>query len=518
MVASIIWSKDLTTSIEENMHTIHTIYLHIGTMKTATSSIQDTLHAESNNQLLNQVQYHYLSSIGSNQSTKFQRLFRSDELNSDTSLKLGLSKEDLKNLNNETTDAITNEVANINSSKLIMSAETMSFLNKNEFMNVKQTFEKIIPGSQIKIVLCCRNPIKYYSSLLSQSIKKYGLMQDFHQSLNYEELYENITEIFGKENIITYAFEESLSSKFGTVGYFCKKVGIPDDFICKLDIKKSNERVSAVTCDLLKNISSVLPTIKRDGSLSPGRFHLDHHDLEFLPGDSAKFTKVEVLSNFNEKTVKENIQWFNDHFNIKCDFNDISAEEQVMVYDANFEKSLKEIYVYITPVLKKLIYSYILKKISDFKLDQESIIILEQLKKWMENKYGYILGESLSDIVAKQEKDKSFDEACSQRLLVEIKNNVVKTDPFFHISKFLSSYDMNEAKEFFLDKYNSQLFNEDDKKIFNKLSKKFRADKIRLANFLRDLSGYLESYGLEDERLFFLHKAKMYNPRLIKTT
>jgi hypothetical protein len=77
---------------------------------------------------------------------------------------------------------------------------------------------------------------------------------------------------------------------------------------------------------------------------------------------------------------------------------------------------------------------------------------------------------------------------------------------------------MNEAKEFFLDKYNSQLFNEDDKKIFNKLSKKFRADKIRLANFLRDLSGYLESYGLEDERLFFLHKAKMYNPRLIKTT
>ena len=74
---------------------------------------------------------------------------------------------------------------------------------------------------------------------------------------------------------------------------------------------------------------------------------------------------------------------------------------------------------------------------------------------------------------------------------------------------------MKENSSFFLTKANSY-HDKLDNRSTNQLLKKFAKDEIRLANFLRDMSKFLEYYGMLDSSAYFLKKAKMYNPRLIQ--
>ena len=82
---------------------IKTVYVHIGTMKTATSSIQDTLYE--NQEILKKNNFLYPSELRSNHSTDFNRLFNTNEYKSDTSHKLGIDKNII---NRSYIDTITN--------------------------------------------------------------------------------------------------------------------------------------------------------------------------------------------------------------------------------------------------------------------------------------------------------------------------------------------------------------------------------------------------------------------------
>jgi len=498
---------------------IKTVYMHIGTMKTATSSIQDTLYQ--NQEILKKNNFLYPSELRSNHSTDFNRLFNINEYKSDTSHKLGIDKNKIKILNNETIDKIQKSLTNNNCQNVIFSAETLSFLTLKEFKGLKKFFADLFPEALLKIVICFRNPEEFYASLLSEWEKK-GKISDYSiKQRAMATLLPDLHSVFGQKNVIDYSFHDACSDKFGPVGYFCEKIGIKKQIINKIKFIKSNERISINAIDIIKFFNNKLPILSNN-KMNYGRFHLDHFEFESLSGESYQASIID-FPQLDRSYMNKEVDWFKKKYggNLKSRSNN----KQVINFNKDFFLRIKEIYPNITPVLKKLTYEYLNSKKTEKTLDADSKNNIDKLIEWIDENNKFISENSLKKIIDYQSKEYLNDEAYKRYLLKKLKNNKIEVfDIFKSISTFLNYYSMKEDSNFFHTKANfyhdnnihSQNTLDIDKRLTHQLLKKFAKDQIRLANFLRDISKFLENFGMSNSSAYFLKKAKMYNPRLIQ--
>jgi hypothetical protein len=441
----------------KNNH-IKNIYLHIGTLKTATSSIQDTLYA--NRESLEKNNYFYSKLFPKNHSITFQRLFSDTADESHSSIKLGLDAEKIESINSENIETIRQEISKTNCSNVIYSAEVISTFTMQELEKVKNFFNNLVPAANIHVLISIRNPIDYINSFVQQ--QKRTCINSFFD-FTYKSQFQKLFTVFGKEQIVAYKFEDACQNKFGPVGHFLNMIGISNDLITDINIITSNSSISDKAIDIIDFINDRIPMI--DGNqTSEGRIHLDYHPFHGLTGKKFQLEKDYFDVNIGLKALSENCQWLQDNLEIEYTLKEIPDKPPRIVYDHVFSEELKSIYTFLTPVLKKLTYDYIKERSQTPDIDSVSAETLNQLLVWLASNYNYIRNSSLTDIIKSQRAD------------------------------FAS-----------------------DKKHRNQLLKRFNSDDIRAGNFFRDIALFLEHYKMIEESLFFMSKAKMYSPTLKPT-
>ena len=494
----------------KNNH-IKNIYLHIGTLKTATSSIQDTLYA--NRELLEQNNYFYSKIFPKNHSTIFQRLFSDTANESHTSIKFGLDAEKIELINNRYIETIRQEISNTSCSNVIYSAELISTFTMQELEKLKEFFNNLVPTANIHVLISIRNPIDYINSFVQQR-KKTCIDSNF--DFTFKSQFQKLFTVFGKEQVVAYKFEDACQNKFGPVGHFLNMIGISNDLITDINIITSNSSVSDKAIDIIDFINHRIPML--DGNqISEGRMHLDHYPFHELTGKKFQLGKDYFDINIGLKTLSESCQWLQDSLEIEYTLKEIPDQPPRIVYDDTFSEEIKSIYAFLTPVLKKLTYDYIKERSQTPNIDSVSAKTLNQLLVWFASNSNDIGSSSISDIIKSQRAYFTSDNKHRSQLLKRLTGKDINAGNFFRdIALFLEHYDMSEKSQFFINKAKkSQRANfANDNKRRNQLLKRFTGEDIRAGNFFRDIALFLEHYEMIEESLFFMSKAKMYSPTL----
>jgi len=222
------------------------VILHIGTGKTGTSSIQDTLGA--NKKLLLRHDIYYPQNIANNHIFTFPPIFLDNPAEAIPLKKLGIKeKKEVDKKCNELKKTWIDEFDNCNSSNFILSAEDLSLssFNKNAIERMKQFLLEYFDS--ITVIAY----VRHFNGLISSQIQQ--MMKNGHPSLSFEQSIDhfigndksdifytnnlkNWLEAFPKEDIIIRPFDQAVF----------KKNSLVYDFLFALDLQMPAMRITEV--------------------------------------------------------------------------------------------------------------------------------------------------------------------------------------------------------------------------------------------------------------------------------
>ncbi|ENC5165747.1 hypothetical protein ABKR68_001263 [Campylobacter coli] len=252
-----------------------TAYVHIGTEKTGTTSIQEFLYI--NKSIIQKQNYFFAQSIGI--KNHWDLAFLGYSLNKKDSYILNNSlwnfqaiKQHKKNIFSKIKDEVKFNHKIIFSSELLQSRLT----RKREIVKL-YTFFKKIGFTNIKVICYIRDANEMLRSLLSEAIKweeidsfelkeekeeyKLGYKKNlfhFHHICNHKQTLQWWGEVFGKENLIVRLFDKNEFYQGDLLKDFIHSIGLEwdDEFIIP---PKQNESLDLLGIDLLRRINKFLP-------------------------------------------------------------------------------------------------------------------------------------------------------------------------------------------------------------------------------------------------------------------
>jgi hypothetical protein len=374
---------------------LDTVVLHVGLHKTGTSSIQKTLFERVNNKLLEEKDYVYPKSWHQNHSVPIYSAFCDNPENYHVNIKRRYSISKIKDINKQNLVKLETEIAKREKSKLIVSGEDISHLSYGNLNDLKDYIMSISTNNvTIKVIIYVRNPISWSISTVQEQIKGGKTYQDslIHIRNNLKNYFRNkidkFVQVFGKEYIDVYSFEEAVVHEYGPVGHFLSMLGFNNSEISRFDIIRANESISLLAGDMLSFINEKAPMIK-DGKIHEKRIYGD-----IVPFLGIKGPKFDVPYDFKEKLFKEcqdDIKRLKDKYGI--DYSSIPVKSQI---NYNFTKqTIRDIKkVYSNPQLSKhlreLVIEYLQKQLKN-STNPKSKLLLKQLLKELSlrNKSSY---------------------------------------------------------------------------------------------------------------------------------
>ena len=362
---------------------IDKIYVHIGVMKTATSSLQQSLFK--NRKVLKSMGDGYLYPQVSyfHHGRFFLSKFTNQHVNPRTFVRKFDGKiENMKDYAIREQAKFENEVINTNCKNVVVSGEQISFFNLEQIKKFKNYLLSLAPNAEIYIVVCTREHTSRFASEIQQSVKV-CMQVDFNDYIKKESQYyknhiEHFLGTFGKDKIIAYKFEDIKKYKNGPIELFFKKIKA-DIASNQLFNFRSNEGYSGLAVDILMYINNRLPLIT-DNELTKGRRFYDDRMLGRISGEKYLLSK-EMIENIHNKCMADKV-WLRD--NLGIDYTQTYSKKYFngLKFNKTYLKEFKCIFIKLKPVIQKLCYDYICEKISDKALDYKSKSILAKLKDW----------------------------------------------------------------------------------------------------------------------------------------
>ncbi len=431
------------------MSKIKTVILHVGLHKTASTSIQNSLFFYKNNKILEENGFIYPKSWPANHSIPLFNMFSDNPENCLFNVRMGCSKEEIKNKNEYYSKILVQEITKKRSSNLIISGEDITFLSEKNLISLKEYIYSICGGKvNIRVIVYARNPISWGVSAIQEEIKgenftlERGLIvYKMILKNHFKSRIGNLIQVFGKESVEVYSFENAIDHKFGPVGHFLSVVGFNDNQISKFNIISANEGISQITANLISYINEKVPPIM-NGKINEERILGDTHPLFKVRGnkfDIAYSHKKELL-----EIAKENIQWLKE--NVGIDYSDIEIQPS-----NNFGKQLsketiediRKVFPELTNTIKSLTVEYFNNQLTKTKdnVDRELIqVILEGVvnKTLYDKEYNIVNVEKLPIIYRLENrpinisKDVIQIEQTPVSWFIEADGN----DPYFTLPKF----------------------------------------------------------------------------------
>ncbi len=236
-----------------------TAYIHIGTMKTGTSSIQNFLYL--NRSLLQKQNYYYPISIKNN-----NRLNDHNPLAHRFDILLNKTN-DLKSFS-RTFNYLNDEIKICNCNNVIISTENIQWL-LNSQKKVAYFFSFLTSiFNNIKIIIYLRDVDGLFISMCSQVIKngthsnyhflhpcqneKAKILSDYRQTLQWWG------EVFGRENLIVRLFDKNEFYQGDLLKDFIHSIGLKWDDKFQIP-KRENETLDLIGFELLSRINKLNP-------------------------------------------------------------------------------------------------------------------------------------------------------------------------------------------------------------------------------------------------------------------
>lgn len=398
--------KNQENSIPVSNQKIKNIYIHIGLHKTATSSIQHTLWQ--NKELLKDHGVFFPSNWKRNHGIVMQTMFSSPEFLTKKTEYIYYVKANLNSMRkiasfaSENKKNIKKEILNTNCNTVVFSGESISMMNKTDLIPMKLFLKTMMPLAKITVVIFVREKSAFASSYYQQDIKA-GLnaVIRLHEKL-YQETIEKFSRVFSKENMKVVSFEKSLKHPHGPVGEFLNIIGLPENEIDKVSIKRANLGISDKAIELVAYINKQLPLTDRT-TYRAGRYKKDSHGLHAIQGK--KFSLPQKIQAEIWTKGREDNLWLKKHYGI--DYIKkfvVQNEQQEIIYDQQYLKDIKDYYDDLSIVLKKIVYNFMLMK-KDIMRNAQSQTIICEIIDWIEINNASLVNQSLSIIISKQEKN-----------------------------------------------------------------------------------------------------------------
>ncbi len=361
------------------------VLLHIGHRKTATTSIQDTFKCSCS--ILEEHGYYYPLPDGRAHHNKlftvlFKRnLQRPEHKNTllDHSLDISNIEETRSNLENWLID----KLANCRATTIIFSGEDLPYFSKPELEDIKEFFTNALGIVEFAVYAYTRDPIAYASSDYQQHARQF-LSGTRILHFPYEEIIGRYLNVFGKESINLYKFEDACKYPGGPVCFLHNKIGLGNEVVDQMQILNKNESISDMAVDLLTYINREIPFTACN--LNSGlRRRQDWRIFRDLPGRKFQLPEEDIV-NVREKT-RSNMIWLKDNFNISYSFNRKSQNNIELEFDDNYVENMIVALRKCNLVIRRLVYDYIKLRGSEANLDIKSKENLFILRAHFEENY-----------------------------------------------------------------------------------------------------------------------------------
>jgi len=249
---------------------IEAIYLHIGPHKTGSTTIQELLGKNAN--ILKAYGYLYPSfkingRIYFNHSIPFVRIFRIDaSKNTLNSNGFSSSKDEHEQWQKMIDEQLKEQLGQFKGKYLIVSGEEICLFSVLQLSSLKKyligiTHERV----KIKIILLARHPVDLFQSDTIEHIKHNKSLNNRIQfnmkkyQYFYQKLFNTLRQVFEKQNVVVYSFEESIRHSTGQTSYFMLKLGANEPLISHLSNEQYNSSISYESVVLLSAINDNIP-------------------------------------------------------------------------------------------------------------------------------------------------------------------------------------------------------------------------------------------------------------------
>ena len=195
------------------------LVLHIGMNKTGSSSIQETLHTQ-----LNDNMWEYVNIGRTNHGGSMLMMFKEDFVSSWQN-RANKTKEEIEEQKSKIKNKLIKKIKKSNKPNFILSGETILLLSKEELLNMKIFLQEYF--KKITVVSYARGPKSFNESAFQQRLKSSHLGTDPQKTYpNYRKKFEKFDEVFGKENVKIWKFNPKGFPEGDVVLDFCKRLGV----------------------------------------------------------------------------------------------------------------------------------------------------------------------------------------------------------------------------------------------------------------------------------------------------
>ena len=361
---------------------IDKVFIHVGMHKTGTTSIQGTLFK--NNGILHKNNILYSKQWGRNHSVPVRNIWDDNPEAYHINIKMGLSKRKIKKVNKSYKKRFCNEIRNTKLNTLVLSGEGICKMDKKNLMEFKSFLLSVLPNAKIEILICLREPVAYIASAYLQAVKGGGGKSIDAQIKICKSLYrkriDKFVELFGKDKVTIYKFEDALKHQYGLVACFLELIGVKKNDLDAFEYTRANAAISNKAEEIISYINS-RQTLIENNKIAEDREMGDIRLLRKIRGEKFCLDRKTV-----EKIIKQNkndIEWLKK--NIGIDYTiDINKYElkNIKKYNDEFFEDIKSAFPELSKFIQKLVYDY-MKTTSDTLKDKQTKEAFSEIMTWM---------------------------------------------------------------------------------------------------------------------------------------
>jgi hypothetical protein len=327
------------------------LYLHIGTEKTGTTTIQRVLFQ--NKTLLGQHGFHFLQCAGSENNRALPAYCMADGRFDDFFTSKGIKTLDEKNtFKNDLKSKLDYELSTLpeNVHSVIISSEHFhSRVNSNqEVQNAFDLFSRYF--SEISIICYLREQSSTCVALYSTAIKT-GLHLTFDEMLatcvstnnyyNYYEMLSNWRNVFGFNNLNIRAFNKENFINSDLIDDFFNQIN-PNilDYIVK-NIENKNESLTRVGQFIGRAVNKSFPKVNNSGDINPLRNTVMQVISQNFQGKGTEISKIEyekIYNDFSYSNELLNKEYFGKEGNFFSRTGIVDNSIDVLSSECDFEK------------------------------------------------------------------------------------------------------------------------------------------------------------------------------------
>ncbi len=288
-------------------------YLHIGTEKTATTTLQSFLHL--NRTILAKKGFLFTKSAGLTNNFKLPvSSYSIDKRDDLTNICNIFTDKDLKKFKKKTITDLKKEIAKNKQPNIIFSSEHIQsrLTNLQEISALKSMLEDI-GITDIYVIVYLRNPTEIATSLFSTSIINGHTISEppppknayFNNVCNHKHTLLTFERVFGREHLIPRLFDRSECKNDSIIEDFLDVLGLPlhNDFEIP---NNQNQSLSPLGIELLRRINKKIPLFI-DNKLNPIRSNIvEYFQNHFNEG---KYVMPGHLFDDYQDTFQESNEW-----------------------------------------------------------------------------------------------------------------------------------------------------------------------------------------------------------------